>query len=307
MIVAALIKKIISLFLILFAGTLLVRLKILKAEDSKVFSLLTLYLIVPCVIINAFQVEYSPALRGGLLLALGTALVIQLFLIISSHLLKKPLRLDPVEQASIVYPNAANLIIPLISAMLGDEWIIFSTPFSALQLFLIWSHGKSVLCGEHGFNLKKILTNTNLISVFIGLLMLLTGFSFPSPVQDAIGSVSATVGPISMLVTGMIIGGMDLKKVFTYKRVWLVTFLRLVLLPIPALLLVKFSGLASLVPNGEIVLLIVLMASSSPVASMVTQMSQVYGQDADYASAINVVSTLMCIFTLPVMVALYQL
>lgn len=137
--------------------------------------------------------------------------------------------------------------------------------------------------------------------------MLLTGFSFPAPVQDAIGSVSATVGPISMLVTGMIIGGMDLKKVFTYKRVWLVTFLRLILLPIPALLLVKFSGLASLVPNGEIVLLIVLMASSSPVASMVTQMSQVYGQDADYASAINVVSTLMCIFTLPAVVALYQL
>ena len=241
------------------------------------------------------------------MLELRAAMVIQLSLIIRSQLLKKPLRLDPVEQASIVYPNAANLIIPLISAMLGDEWIIFSTPFTALQLFLIWSHGKSVLCGEHGFNLKKILTNTNLISVFIGLLMLLTGFSFPAPVQDAIGSVSATVGPISMLVTGMIIGGMDLKKVFTYKRVWLVTFLRLILLPIPALLLVKFSGLASLVPNGEIVLLIVLMASSSPVASMVTQMSQVYGQDADYASAINVVSTLMCIFTLPAVVALYQL
>ena len=137
--------------------------------------------------------------------------------------------------------------------------------------------------------------------------MLLTGLSFPDPVQDAIGSVSATVGPISMLVTGMLIGGMDLKRVFTYKRVWLVTFLRLILLPIPALLLVKFSGLASLVPNGETVLLIVLMASSTPVASMVTQMSQVYGQDADYASAINVVSTLMCIFTLPVVVALYQL
>ena len=54
-------------------------------------------------------------------------------------------------------------------------------------------------------------------------------------------------------------------------------------------------------------LLIVLMASSTPTAGMITQMSQVYGQDADYASAINVVSTLMCVFTLPVVVALYQL
>ena len=307
MIVAALIKKIISLFLILFAGTLLVRLRILKAEDSKVFSLLTLYLIVPCVIINAFQVEFSAGIKNGLLLALCAALVIQLGTIFFSHLLKRPLKLDPVEQASAVYPNAANLVIPLVSAMLGDEWIIFTCPFTALQLFLIWSHGKSVLCGERGFSLKKIITNTNLIAVFVGVLMLLTGFSFPAPIQDAVGSVSATVGPISMLVTGMIIGGMDMKKVFTYKRVWLVTFLRLVLLPIPALLLLKFSGMASLVQNGETVLLIVLMASSTPTASMVTQMSQVYGQDADYASAINVVTTLMCIFTLPVIVALYQL
>ena len=138
-------------------------------------------------------------------------------------------------------------------------------------------------------------------------MMLLTGFSFPSPIQDAVSSVSATVGPIAMLVTGMIIGGMDLKTVFTYKRVWLVTFLRLVLLPLPALLLVKFSDMASLVSGGETVLLIVLMASATPTAGMITQMSQVYGQDADYASAINVVSTLMCIFTLPVFVALYQL
>ena len=32
-----------------------------------------------------------------------------------------------------------------------------------------------------------------------------------------------------------------------------------------------------------------------------------YGKDADYASAINVVTTLLCIFTMPLMVALYQL
>lgn len=307
MLVAALIKKIISLFLILFLGALLVRLKVLKAEDSKVLSKLTLYLIIPCVIINAFQVEFSPEIRGGLLLALCAALAIQLCTIFFSQLLKKPLRLDPVEQCSAVYSNAANLVIPLISAMLGDEWIIFTCPFTASQLFLIWSHGKSVLCGEKGFQIKTVLTNTNLIAVFVGIVMLLTGFSFPSPIQDAVASVSGTVGPISMLVTGMILSGMDLKKVFTYKRVWLVTFLRLVLLPIPALLLVKFSGMAALVPGGETVLLIVLMASATPTAGMITQMSQVYGQDADYASAINVVSTLMCIFTLPVFVALYQL
>lgn len=35
-------------------------------------------------------------------------------------------------------------------------------------------------------------------------------------------------------------------------------------------------------------------------------MSQVYGKDADYASAINVATTLLCIVTMPLMVMIYQ-
>ncbi len=307
MIVAALVKKIISLFLILLVGALLVRLKILKPGDSKTLSLLTLYLITPCMILTSFQVTFSPDIRAGLLLALGASFVIQVLTILLTHLLKKPLRLDPVEMDSVAYPNSANLVIPLVSAMLGPEWIIYSSPFTAVQLFLIWSHGKAVLCGDRGLDLKKVLTNINLIAVFLGIIILLTGFSFPSPVQDAISSVGSMVGPVSMLVTGIIIGGMDMKKLFSYKRVWLVALLRLIILPLPALMLLKFTGITSLAESGETILLVTLLASASPTAGMITQMSQVYGKDADYASAINVITTLLCIVSLPIMVALYQL
>ena len=72
-------------------------------------------------------------------------------------------------------------------------------------------------------------------------------------------------------------------------------------------LLLGYSGLASLVPDGESILLISLLAASAPAASNVTQIAQVYGHEGDYASAINVVTTLLCIFTMPLMVALYQL
>ena len=53
--------------------------------------------------------------------------------------------------------------------------------------------------------------------------------------------------------------------------------------------------------------MITLLAMTTPSASTVTQMAQVYGKDADYASAINVVTTLCCIFTMPLMVTLYQM
>ena len=61
------------------------------------------------------------------------------------------------------------------------------------------------------------------------------------------------------------------------------------------------------VPNGEMILLITLLATSSPSGTTITQMAQVYGGDTEYACSINVVTTLLCIVTMPIMVALYQL
>ena len=56
----ALIEKIIALFLMLFAGFILVKKDILKKEDSQSLSKLCLYLISPCVLFHAFTVEVTP-------------------------------------------------------------------------------------------------------------------------------------------------------------------------------------------------------------------------------------------------------
>ena len=61
------------------------------------------------------------------------------------------------------------------------------------------------------------------------------------------------------------------------------------------------------VPNGDMILLITLLATASPSGTTITQMAQVYGGDTEYACSINVVTTLLCIVTMPIMVALYQL
>ena len=58
------------------------------------------------------------------------------------------------------------------------------------------------------------------------------------------------IGPAAMLVTGMIIGGMDLRQIVANKRVWLVAFIRLALIPVIVMLVLKFSGIDALVANG---------------------------------------------------------
>ena len=51
------------------------------------------------------------------------------------NLLGHALHLDAVEKASMIYSNAGNLIIPIVTAVLGKEWVIYSSAFLSVQLF----------------------------------------------------------------------------------------------------------------------------------------------------------------------------
>lgn len=307
MISLLLIRQIIKLFLIMIMGFFLVKSRLLKAEDSKSLSIVTMFLVMPCVIINAFQVKYTEDIKDGLLLAFAAAILIHMVLIFVVKVLEKTFHLDAVEKASVIYSNSGNLIIPLVVAIIGKEWVIYSSAFLSVQLILLWTHCRMILSGERKIDFKKILLNVNMIALFIGIIIFITRISLPGIMTETMESVGSMVGPLAMLVSGMLIGNMDLKKIFSYKRIYLITFLKMIVTPVIVLILLKFSGMTSLLPNGKMILLISLLATITPSASTVTQMSQVYGNDAEYASVINVATTILCIITMPVIVLLYQM
>ena len=88
-----LIKKIFQLFLIMFLGFIIVKAKVLKSDDSMVLSRLTLYLIMPFMILNAFQVDLTDEIKIGLIAAVIVALVIHIILVTIGWLCQKFLQL----------------------------------------------------------------------------------------------------------------------------------------------------------------------------------------------------------------------
>ena len=77
-------------------------------------------------------------------------------------------------------------------------------------------------------------------------------------------------------------------------------------MPLLALVMIKISHLAMFSADGNKIMLIVFLAIITPSASTITQMCQVYGNDSRYASAINVMTTLFSIITMPLMVMLFE-
>lgn len=302
-----LMEQIIQLFLMIFMGFLIVKAKLLNSEDSKILSIIVLYLIIPCVIINAFQVDYTPQTVKGLLIALAGSVMTQVILLIVVSILGRVFHLNEVEVASIYYSNSGNLIVPIVMFILGKEWVLYGCVFMSVQLVFIWTHCKKIISRESTYDWRKIVLNINMISIAIGIVLFLTRIHLPEDINSTLSAVGGMIGPASMIVTGMLFAGMDFKQIFASKRVYFVTFLRLIVVPAIALVLIKFSYLASLSSNGPKIMLIVFLAIITPSASTVTQMCQVYGNDSQYASTINVVTTLLAIITMPLMVMLFQI
>ena len=301
-----LMEQIAKLFIMIFMGYAVVKMGLLKDEDSKVLSTLVLYLIVPCVILNAFQVDYTPEKVSGLELACIASLLLLFILLPIVNLIGKVLHLNEVETMSIYYSNSGNMIVPLVAFMLGEEWVFYACVFMGIQTIFFWTHCKNVLSHEKGFNLKKIFTNINIITIIAAIVLFFAKIRLPEIITGTLSSVGAMVGPASMFVIGMLMGGMDIRKVLTNKRAYFIAFMRLIGIPFIALLILKISGLVGWNADGKKILLIVFLAIIAPVASTVTQMSQVYGNDSRYASTISVLTTLGAIVTMPLMVLVFQ-
>ena len=162
-----------------------------------------------------------------------------------------------------------------------------------------------MLCREKGFDWRHFLSNINLIAVLIGAFLFITRIPIPVIAADTMNKIGAMIGPLSMIVTGMLIGGVRIREIFVGQRIYLVTFFRLILFPAFILVFLKWTGLRNLAPEGTTILFITLLAAMTPSASTITQMAQIYGANARYSSAINMVTTLLCILTMPVFAVLY--
>jgi predicted permease len=301
-------EQIIALFLMMIVGFLLVKIDLLKVEDSDILAKLVVFVFSPCVIVQSFvNANYTKETFSGLIVAMLGAAIVHIIYIALSKIGEKFLRLNNIEKASLVYSNAGNLIIPLVAATLGDEWVFYSCAYIIVSTILFWSHGKSVICEEPHMELIKVIKNPNIIAIILGLLLFITKIKLPSILNTCTSSLGVMIGPASMMVIGMLIASIQLSSVFKNVRAYMISFGRLILYPLITILVFCFSGILNLHPQASQILLVTLLAAAAPCAANVTQVSQLYHKDSLYASALNVMSVIFCVITMPFMVAIYQI
>ena len=308
-----LVSKILSLLVLVGAGVVLVKTKLLKKEDSVALSKISVFLLSPCVIVSSFSMKVDGKAGQSLLLCFFYAILANFLFLFLGTLLRKPLHLSPVEEMSMEYTNCGNFVLPIVASVLGEEYLLYVSAYITVYNLLVWTHGIHLFQGkaeqtkeekskENAF--LKILFNPNILAILFGVFLFFTKISLPAPISLAISDLGKMIGPISMLITGIVLGSMSFKKVLSYRRIYMVTAFRLLFFPFIYLLLISVLSRIDGFLDNPVLFLVTFLSAMAPAAANVSQFAILYGKEEEYASCINIFTTLCTIISMPILVYL---
>lgn len=302
-------EKIAGLSIYIVLGFIAVRSKLMTYADSKALGQFALWFLTPCAMVNAFQYEFSAEKLAGMGVSLAGSLVVVVVFAVLTALLRKAAPLTVVDYTTMEYPNAGNFMLPLIASAMGGEWVIYLSAAFFVMNLLMFTHGQAVLSGQRKISLAMFVKNPVLLAVAVGLVMWVTGWRFPGLLGETVDTLGGMMGPVFMFSIGMVLGTADLRRVFGDRKAWLLCAGRLLLYPAAAILVLRLCGLTGLHPQGRGILMVVALTAGAPSAVMVVQFTQMFRteEEAQFASAANILSSVLCLATLPAVQWFYEL
>ena len=284
-----------QIFLLVAVGFLLSKLGMMALVTRKQLTDLVIYVVLPCNIVESFQIDLTHALllSTGIVLLLGFGAQ-GLYALLNMFLWR---RFDSRRQINLKYgticSNAGFMGLPISLAVFGSTGLLYaSVALLPIRLFM-WSAGLSLYTATTKKQvLKTLATHPCIIAVFVGFALMVSGLELPVFLNDTINSLGNCCTALSMVVIGAILSDVNPRTVLEPAVIYYV-IIRLI--AIPAVL----YGILLLLHVDGLVTGIIVILSAMPAGSTTAMLAQKYDQDPEFASKMVFLSTLVSLVTLP--------
>lgn len=293
------------MFILILIGVICYKVKLIDKEANKRLADLVLMLVNPFVIFVSYQREFDAGLLKGLLISLLLAMATHIFGIIVTLLMlpKKHHEADiSIERFAAIYSNCGFMGIPLVNGFFGGEGVFYLTAYITIFNLMVWTHGLITISGRTDKkSILKALVSPSVLSTFIGFICFICKLMLPDMVYQAFSYISATNTPLAMIVAGATIAQTNIIKLVSKIRIYYISFLKLLFIPIAMLLLFGLFDIP------RTVMLTSVLAAACPTAVTLNLFSIRYGKNYLYSSEIFTVTTLLCAVTIPLVMIVANL
>lgn len=322
--ITVVLQQMIMIFILIGVGMILYKKEMLSEVTSKQISGIIVNVTNPALLIcSAFREGPKASLKE-----LGTALIIYMIVyailiavsFLIPYILRVPNQYHYCYQMLTVFGNVGFIGIPLASAVLGPESLIFVSIYNLIFNILIYTFGISVLqkaaerqttvAAESEAAIQsakatisdisvassrwKKLINAGTISAVATIIFYLGNFPVPVIVSSSLTYMGQATTLLSMLVLGVSVAQMTLKDIFSHPRLYGFVLLRQILVPICCILLFRPFISNTLILNTLTLMLTV------PAANMPLMLCKQFNIEGDTISQGIILSTILSLVTIPI-------
>jgi len=286
-----------TMFLMMAVGIIVKKIGIIGKEGQKNLTDLVIYVILPSNIIKSFMVEFSLKIMYTFGKVLIIAVLIQVLCSLVGHFMYN--KIEPARKKCLQYAticsNAGFLGNPVAEGVFGTMGLTLASIYLIPQRIVMWSAGISVFTQSPDKKtlFKKVMTHPCIVSCIIGIILMVTQISLPSFLNSSLITLSSCNTALSMIVIGMILADIDLKKMADGTVLYF-TAIRLILIPLVVYIPCRLLGVDSMI-TGVCVLL-----AAMPGGATTSILASKYDGDTIFATKCVVFSTLASLITTPV-------
>ena len=204
----------------------------------------------------------------------------------------------------IVFANTAFVGMPIMTELYGDAGLLYSVTYNSVYnvifftfiVHLFESAGSGGQVRKESFLTGVIHFLKRPVSAASVVMMILFFARIPLPqmVMDTCSAIGAVVVPLSMIIIGASLNGIRIRDIFSNRMAWLVTVMRLAVLPGIVYVFMRLSG------APEMVRISCVLMTALPCGTMNVVMSKQYHVEEELATVTVIQTMIVFLAALPV-------
>ncbi|MDD3394009.1 MAG: AEC family transporter [Anaerotignum sp.] len=307
--VLTVLDKLMIIFFLMLIGYVCRKKKIVGDAFMEEFGGFLTGVIIPCFVISSLQIDYTPELfRDGATVFIACVIMHIWGMIVgwlSFRVLRVPQKAKGIWIFSCMFANIGFMGIPVIAMIFGGSSVFYCAFGTFAFNIMSYTLGAVVLqkCSENPdknkVNMKKLLKAPVNVATVVGILFFVLNIRLPGPIKDTVNMVGGMFSSLAMIYIGGILGKFNFKETVTEKWAYAVSFFRLIFIPLSSYFILKPFI------HDQLILGVIVVGLSTPIGAFCAILAAEFGADEALASKYIFVSTLLCIFTMPLFFMLF--